>query len=211
MLWRVPEPGHPSDNPTLRRQGLKVPSQVRDLFLPVSISAFAGFMISGFMGSITPSYMGEVLGYEGRHLVIGCVAGLVFLASCAGQIGEDRLPERAVLPLGMALLTMGIGIVTAGFVVQTLWLLIAGIALAGVGHGIAFKGGLSALGREAPEDETADVTATYFTVAYVAISIPVLTVGALQTMLPLPPIATGYAAASTLLAALAFIMIRRRQ
>ncbi|SPJ24293.1 MFS transporter [Palleronia abyssalis] len=211
LLWRAPEPIQTAENPKLRPQGLAVPSEVRGFFVPAAISAFAGFMICGFMGSITPSYLGQVLGFQGDHVAIGTVAGLIFLMSCFGQIAEDRLPEKMVLPIGMGVLTLGIAGITVGLAMVSLWALCAGIVVAGLGHGVAFKGGLSAIGRNSPEGQASAVTASYFTVAYVAISIPVLVVGALRMVIDLTPVSVMYAAASTILAALAFVLIRRRQ
>ena len=210
LLWRAPEPVRRSEHPKLRPQGIAVPGEVRDVFVPAAISAFAGFMICGFLGSVAPSFLGEILGYEGRHLLIGTVAGAVFLGSCVGQAGEQHIPERWVLPVGMGWLTVGVALLTVAFAVQDLTFIAAAIVFTGLGHGIAFKGGLSSLSRKAPEGQASAVTATYFTVAYVAISIPVLVIGALQDAVGLLPLTVGYGAAATILSAVSFVLILRR-
>ncbi|PZX19760.1 putative MFS family arabinose efflux permease [Palleronia aestuarii] len=211
LLYAIPEPGERKAEPKLHAQGLSVPPEVRAIFVPAAISAFSSFMICGFMGAITPAFLGKVLGYEGWHLLIGTIAGLIFLASIGGQIAEETLPEAKVLPIGMGILTIGIVAITVGIAVQSLGLFVASIALTGIGHGIAFRGGLSALSEQAPAEDKAAVTATYFTVAYVAISIPVLVVGALQGPLGLPMTATGYGIVSAILSAVSFVLILRRQ
>ncbi|QFU09234.1 Multidrug transporter MdfA [Rhodobacteraceae bacterium THAF1] len=210
FLWPAPDPVERSDSPDLSPQSLAVPSEVRDLFFPAAISAFSGFMVCGFLGAVAPSFLGKVLGYEGWHILIGFTAGLIFLTSCAAQAAEDFMPRKLVLPLGMGLLTLGLAAITAALAASTLIGLLAAIAFAGLGHGIAFKGGLSSLTNAAPEDQGASISATYFTVAYVAISIPVVIIGALQTVFDLQPIAVGYGIAATLLSALAFVLILRR-
>ncbi len=209
-LWWLPEPGERSPDPQLRAQGLAVPEEVRGIFVPSAIAAFAIFMICGFLGSVAPKYLGDVFGRQGDHILIGVVAGLIFLTSILGQWVEDMLPDRVVLPLGMATMTLGIAAITATLASQTLPGFVAAIAFAGIGHGIAFRGGLVALSSRAPQGQAAAVTATYFTIVYVAISVPVLIIGALQGPLGLVPMTIGYAIFSTLLSALALGLILRR-
>ena len=210
LLWTVPEPNPPADEPSLRMQGLALPEEVRSVMVPAAISAFAGFMVCGFLGAVAPSFLGKVLGYDGRHLLIGVAAGLIFLTSCLSQIAEEWLPDRHVLPLGMALLTLGIAAITAAIWAESLWAFLATVAFTGLGHGLAFKGGLKAVSDAAPDDQVSAVTASYFTVAYVAISIPVLIIGALEQPVGLHLMATLYGAVSAVLSGIAFLLILRR-
>ncbi len=210
-LWPVPEPGRPVDRPRLRPQGLAVPAEVRPVFVPAAICAFAGFMICGFLTSVTPAYLGTVLGHEGQHLLVGAVTGLVFLMSCIGQSVEDLLPPHRRLPIGMALLLAGLLAITAALALRSLPLLVAAILVAGIGHGIAFRGGLAGVAALSPRGQKSAVTATYFVVAYVAISIPVVTVGFLSGPLGLVPASIGFAAVASALCALALVLILRRE
>ena len=52
--------------------------------------------------------------------------------------------------------------------------LIAAAIVAGVGQGISFSRGLAAVVELTPADRRAEVSSTYFVVAYVAISLPVV-------------------------------------
>ena len=210
LLWSVAEPNPPAEDPELRVQGLAVPQEVRGVMVPAAISAFAGFMVCGFLGAVAPSFLGKVLGHDGEHLLIGFAAGLIFLTSCISQVFEEAIPDRVVLPLGMGLLAVGIAGITAAIWAQSLWAFLATVGFTGLGHGIAFKGGLSAVSEAAPEDQVSAVTATYFTVAYVAISIPVLVIGATQEAFGLHLVATLYGAVSAVLSVVAFVLILRR-
>ncbi len=210
LLWRVPEPGRKATHPRLRPQGLAVPAEVRGVFVPAAICAFSGFMICGFLTSVTPAYLGRVLGLEGRHLLIGTVTGLVFLMSCLGQSVEDRLPRRGRLPIGMALLLAGLVAITGALWWERLGALVAAIVVAGIGHGIAFRGGLASVAAASPADRASAVVATYFVVAYVAISIPVVTVGLLTGPVGLLPAGIGFAAVASALCALSLALILRR-
>ena len=210
LMVTVGEPHAPAEESHLRVQGLAVPDAVRPVMVPAAISAFAGFMVCGFLGAVAPSFLGTVLGREGDHLLIGLAAGLIFLASCVAQVAEEAIPDRIVLPLGMGLLSVGLAGITAAIWAESLWAFLATVAFTGLGHGIAFKGGLSAVSKAAPEGDVSAVTATYFTVAYVAISIPVLVIGATQEAFGLHLVATLYGAVSTVLSVVAFVLILRR-
>jgi MFS family permease len=52
--------------------------------------------------------------------------------------------------------------------------LIAAAVVSGVGQGISFSRGLAAVADRTPADRRAEVSSTYFVVAYVAISLPVV-------------------------------------
>lgn len=52
--------------------------------------------------------------------------------------------------------------------------LIAAAIVAGVGQGISFSRGLAAVAERTPAERRAEVSSTYFVVAYVAISLPVV-------------------------------------
>ncbi len=212
-LWPVAEPAAHATKPRLRPQGLAVPSEVRGVFVPAAICAFSGFMICGFLTSVTPAYLGQVLGFEGRHLVIGTVTGLVFLMSCLGQVLEGWLPERTSLPVGMALLLTGLVAIASALAMRDIVALVGAIVVAGLGHGIAFRGGLMRVSGASPPGTRSAVVATYFVVAYVAISIPVVSVGLLSGPLGLLPVSIGFAAMACLLCALSLILIllRRRR
>ena len=209
-LWRVPEPGQRAAQPRLRVQGLAVPPELRGLFVPAAICAFSGFMICGFLTSVTPAYLGQELDFEGRHLVIGGVTGLVFLMSCVGQSVEAQLPARSRLPIGMGLLLVGLLAITAALAAGRLPILIAAIVVAGIGHGIAFRGGLSSISKASPKGQASAVVATYFVVAYVAISIPVVAVGLLSRPFGLLPAGIGFAAVASALCTVSLILILRR-
>jgi hypothetical protein len=52
--------------------------------------------------------------------------------------------------------------------------LITAAVVAGIGQGISFSRGLAAVAERTPADRRAEVSSSYFVVAYVAISLPVV-------------------------------------
>lgn len=209
LLMAVPEPGTPREDPHLHAQGLRVPREVRGLFVPAAISAFAGFMICGFLGAVGPGYLGEVFDRGGQHILIGFLPGAIFLTACLGNVLEVYLPGDRVLTIGVGVLTLGVAAITAALAIESLPALIAAVLFAGFGQGISFKGGLTRLGAEAPADEASAVTASYFVVGYTALAIPTLSIGVAQGPLGLVPSALGYGVIATVLSGAAFVQLIR--
>ncbi len=91
--------------------------------------------------------------------------------------------------------------------------LIAAAVVAGVGQGISFSRGLAAVAERTPADRRAEVSSTYFVVAYVAISLPVIGEGLAAQAWGLRTAGVTFAVAVAVLAAvcLAAILVRDKQ
>ncbi len=61
----------------------------------------------------------------------------------------------------------------------SLALLVLGGVIAGGGQGLTFRAGLAAINAQTPSQHRAEVASSFFVVAYVAISIPVIGEGVL--------------------------------
>ncbi len=85
--------------------------------------------------------------------------------------------------------------------------LLVGAAVAGVGQGMSFGRGLAAVAELAPADRRAEVSSTYFVVAYVAISLPVVGVGVAAQHWGLRTAGVGFAIAIAVLSAICLAMI----
>ncbi|MGO1462481.1 MAG: MFS transporter [Marinobacter sp.] len=183
-VWRAPETVKKPSHPKLSFQRLNVPPEVRGVFVPAAIAGFAGFAVCGFFTSIAPAMMSNVLGYDNR-LLIGVVAGSIFIASTLGQFLQDKLPLHLRLPAGCATLVVGVSPVALGIHTQSLALFMAGAIIAGMGQGIAFRAGMGAIAAASPPAERAAVTSTFFIVAYIAISVPVIGIGLMASVISL--------------------------
>ncbi|SHK29856.1 Predicted arabinose efflux permease, MFS family [Marinobacter antarcticus] len=187
-IWWAPETVKRPTHPKLSLQRLNVPLEVRGVFVPAALAGFAGFAVCGFFTSIAPAMMGNVLGYDNR-LLVGVVAGSIFIASTLGQFLQDKLPLRLRLPIGCATLVAGVTPVALGIHSQSLTLFMVGAVIAGMGQGIAFRAGMGAINAASPPAERAAVTSTFFIIAYIAISVPVIGIGLMASLLSLK--ATG--------------------
>jgi MFS family permease len=154
-------------------QRLSVPAEVRAVFVVASLAAFAGFAVTGLFAAVAPSFVARVIGID-NHAVAGLIAGTIFFASAVAQIAARNLnPQRAVA-IGCAILVAGMVILAVALQLSSLVGLIAAAVVAGIGQGISFSRGLAAVADRTPADRRAEVSSTYFVVAYVAISLPVV-------------------------------------
>lgn len=207
-VWLMPEPVEVTGRPRLRMTRPRVPEQVRATFLQASIAGFAGFAMLGLFTAVAPSFLGRLLHLHDPALS-GAVVCTVFAASAIGQITLVRPLGRAALPVGCALLIAGMALLIAGLAAGALGLLLGAAVTAGLGQGVSFRAGLGAINAEAPGGQRAEVASTYFTVLYVAISVPVVGVGLAADVVGLRAAGIGFGLAVALLAVSALVAVRR--
>lgn len=209
-VWRAPETAARPARARLRMQPLRVPAEVRSVFVPAAIASFAGFAVLGLFTAVAPAFMGKVLHYD-NHALTGAVVFVLFLASTAGQIVQSALAERWRLPLGCLGLVAGIALVALAIVLASLAVLVVGAIVAGIGQGVAFRAGLGAVTAASPPARRGEVASTFFVVAYVAISIPVVGVGLAADLFGLRIAGVSFSIGVALLALWALSSLLRRR
>ena len=146
---------------------------MRGVFVTAAIAAFAGFAVMGLFTSVAPAFLSNVIGI-GNHAVAGAIACSIFAASAVAQLAAGGIAPQRAVALGCAILVVGMIILAVALHLSSLPGLIAAALVAGVGQGISFSRGLAAVAERTPADRRAEVSSTYFVVAYVAISLPVV-------------------------------------
>jgi predicted MFS family arabinose efflux permease len=210
-LVAVPEPVGRRPGPVRWQvQRLGVPDEVRPTFVRAAVAGFAGFAVLGFFTAVSPLFLVQVL-HEASHLVTGLVVFSVLGSSAAGQLLSARLPERASLLGGCVALAAGVVVVAVGLATALLPVLVAGAVIAGLGQGASFRAGLQAVTGAAPTERRSEVSSSFFLVLYVAISIPVIGVGAGAQVFGLVPTAVVFAGLVAALALAAFVSLLRRR
>ncbi len=172
-IWAITEPIAVRRGARLTVQRLSVPPDVRSVFLRASIAAFAGFAVMGTFTGVTPSFVSHILGIS-SHALAGILVSVLFLSSAVTQIVGRRLPTELSLIVGCAILVAGVGVLIGGLLSASFVLLLVGAVVCGIGQGLSFSKGLAAVVAASPADRRAEVTSSYFVVAYVAISIPIV-------------------------------------
>jgi MFS family permease len=207
-IWAIPEPVERSGRPRLRPQALRVPAEMRPIFLRAALAAFAGFAVLGTFTGTSPAFLAQVLG-EGNHFVIGLVVFAVFASSTAGQLLMGRLGEGRSLQVGCAAMVLGLATIFAALVAESLALIVAGGVVAGLGQGLSFRAGLGAVNAAAPAERRAEVASSFFVVAFVALSVPVIGEGILAELADLRTAGLVFSALVAAVAAAALVLLSR--
>jgi MFS family permease len=193
-------------------QRLSVPVEMRLVFATAATAAFAGFAVAGLFTAVVPSFVKSIIGID-NHAVGGLVAGSIFIASGVAQLSARRIPPPRAIAIGCAILVVGMLVLAVALHFSSLPGLMVAAVIAGVGQGISFSRGLAAISEVAPADRRAEVSSTYFVVAYVAISLPVVSEGFAAERFGLRTAGVSFAIATALLAAicLAAIVVQERR
>ncbi len=113
--------------------------------------------------------------------------------------------------MGCAVLIVGTLIIAASLQFSSLALLILGAVVAGAGQGISFSRGLAAVADQTPADRRAEVSSTYFFVAYIGISLPVIGEGLAAQAWGLRTAGVVFALAVAALTAVCLVAILMRE
>jgi MFS family permease len=185
-----------------------VPSQVRSVFVRGAIAAFAGFSVLGLFTAVAPSFLGQILDVH-NHAAVGAVVFAVFAASTMGQLALERIPGSRGLAAGCGGLVVGMAVLALGLALNSLALLVLGGVVAGFGQGLSFRAGLAAVTGASPAEHRGSVASTFFVVAYVAISLPVVGVGVLARVISLKSTGLIFAGIVMVLSAIALGLLLR--
>jgi MFS family permease len=206
LVWALPETVPAEQQTRLRPQRLRIPDQVRPVFVRVALAAFAGFAVLGLFTAVAPEFLGQVLQVK-SHATVGVVVAGVFASSMAGQTLLQRVAGSKALPVGCVALAAGMGLVALALIVESLTLLIAGGVVAALGQGLSFRAGLTAVNEASPPERRAEVASGFFVIAYVAISVPVVGVGLLAELASLRIAGLVFAGLVALLALAALYLL----
>jgi MFS family permease len=208
LIWAMPETVRHEGPVRVRPQRLRVPPEVRGVFVRAALAAFAGFAVLGLFTAVAPGFLGELLGID-NHATVGLVVFGVFASSLVGQASLERISGRVALAAGSAALIAGMAVLALALAVSSLALLVAGGLVAGFGQGMSFRAGLTAVNLAAPENHRGEVASSFFVVAYVAISVPVVGVGVLGELAGLRSAGLIFSAIVAALALTVLVLLTR--
>lgn len=159
-----------------RLQRLRVPSEVRAVFVRAAAAGVGGFAVAGVFGSVAPVFLSQILGRT-SHALAGSVVFVQFSASIVGQLGVGRVSDRRALVIGCMLLAGGVGLLALALWIESLAALLSSASVAGLGLGLVIGAGLAAINQRAPVEHRAETASSFFVVMYVGLAVPVIGVG----------------------------------
>ena len=164
--------------------GLRLPAEVRPVFLPAATAGIAAFAVSGVFGAVGPAMLGEILGIT-APTASGALVATLFLASIAGQFLTRWFVPTLALPLGCVALAAGLGLLALSLSAASVTALAAAAVVVGLAQGLIVGAGLGLLTVVAPVDRRGQVASAYFLVLYVGLIVPVVGFGLVETRLGL--------------------------
>ncbi|MCI2420723.1 MFS transporter [Saccharopolyspora sp. K220] len=200
----------PTEGPATRWKPRRpqLPTAVRGVFATSGTASFLAFAVIGLFLTLIPTYVTTLSGSD--NLLLGGAAVTLMLASSAvaqlvGYGGNARTLEL----IGLPLLAAGLVLLAVAGGASSLVLLLVATVIAGVGQGVAFLGGLTAVNQAAPADRHADVLSSFFVAIYLGVGLPVIGVGFLATSLGLLPAVQYFAVLVALLCLVVLIVLAR--
>jgi MFS family permease len=159
-----------------RLQRLRVPAEVRTVFIRGATAGFGSFAVAGVFSSVAPVFLATILGRT-SHALAGGLVFILFSASIVGQLLVSRISDRRALISGCALLAGGAALLALALGIESLAALIASASVAGLGQGLVVGAALAAINQRAPVEHRAETASSFFVVMYVGLSVPVIGVG----------------------------------
>ncbi|MEU8517606.1 MFS transporter [Kitasatospora sp. NPDC048722] len=194
---------------TARPQRAELTPEVRRVFVPAGIAAFAGFSLLGVFTSVSPAFLAEDLDVHNRA-VVGLVVFAAFLASTLGQLLVPRLGTARAIPLGCLVLIAGLALLAGSLAWAVLALLVLAALVGGAGQGMGLRGAVGEVAAASPAEHRGGALSALFVVAYFGISVPVIGIGLLTGPLGLAEAGLVFAACMALLAAASGVYLLRR-
>ncbi|MDA3646799.1 MFS transporter [Saccharopolyspora indica] len=137
-----------------------VPRENREHLLR-GLAVFApGITATGFVLSLGPSLLSDLLGSESRILA-GGMAFVMFATATAVQFAVQQLPIRTILTAGAAATVASMAALMLAVHHSSIPPLVAAAMLAGAGQGLGQLGGLSMLSAEVPTARRAEANAAF--------------------------------------------------
>jgi predicted MFS family arabinose efflux permease len=194
----------------VRPQRLGVPRGTRTRFAAAATAGFAAFALLGLFTSLTSSFLGSALG-DPSPQVVGLAIAVVFAAAVGAQLLAQRMDVARAGLLGLGLLPAGAAVVVGALATGSLPLFVAAAVVGGAGIGFSFQSAVARVGALSGPADRAAVTSSFFVVAYLGITVPVVAVGELATVTTLTHAALGLAVLVALLAALGAVLALRQR
>jgi MFS family permease len=175
LLLPETSPKAPGASQSLRPQ-LALPAQTRRPLLTAAPVLFAVWALAGLYGSLGPALVDHLAGSASvidAGLGLGILAGIASLTTFVLR----AIPAATVMLIGTVALIGGVATVLLSLWAASTLLFFAATAVAGVGFGAGFQGGIRLIAPLAHPDERAGVLSVLFTISYLGLGIPAVAAG----------------------------------
>jgi MFS family permease len=186
----------------------EIPAALRPLFATSGTASFLAFAVVGLFLTLIPTYVATLSGSRNLFLGGAAVALLLTCSAVAQLLGYGK-PFRTLELIGLPLLAIGLVLLALAGGLSSLPLLLTATVVAGVGQGLAFLGGLTAVNQAAPAERRADVISSFYVILYLGVGLPVIGVGFLAASIGLLVAVQYFAGAAAALCLLVLLVLTR--
>ncbi|BCK67529.1 putative multi-drug efflux transporter [Streptomyces libani subsp. rufus] len=200
----------PTTRPAMRWRPRRpeIPVAVRSTFATSGTAGFLAFAVIGLFLTLIPPYVATLANSQ-NLLLGGATVALMLACSVLAQLVGYGKPARSLELTGLPLLAAGLALLALAGGLSSLTVLFAATVIAGVGQGLAFLGGLTAVSQAAPADRHADVLSSFYVILYLGVGLPVIGVGFVATIVGLLPAVQYFAGAAAVLCTTVLIALAR--
>jgi hypothetical protein len=180
----MPEPVLDRTRFRLTPQRPGVPAGIRHAFLLAGLATLSSWSIAGLFFSIGAQLSDQL--FSTTNVMLGAIAGVLLgVGGATSQLLFHRAAPWLGASAGSFGLAVGMVLVVVATAIDSSTAFVVGMALAGLGFGVAFLGGLRQLVVVIPPEHRAAVMSAFYVVAYASLSIPAVIAGVVVTHLGL--------------------------
>lgn len=180
----MPEPVLHRTRFRLTPQRPGVPAGIRHAFLLAGLATLSSWSIAGLFFSIGAQLSDQL--FSTTNVMLGAIAGVLLgVGGATSQLLFHRAAPWLGASAGSFGLAVGMVLVVVATAIDSSAAFVVGMALAGLGFGVAFLGGLRQLVVVIPPEHRAGVMSAFYVVAYASLSIPAVIAGVVVTHLGL--------------------------
>jgi MFS family permease len=155
---------------------IELPPQTRRPMMAAAPVLFAVWALAGFYGSLGPN-LADHLARSSSVVEGGLGLGLLAMIAAVTTYVLRATPSSQVMMIGTTTLIAGVGVVLLSLWVGSTALFFAGTAVAGIGFGAGFQGGIRLVAPLAHPDQRAGVLSALFIVSYLGLGVPAVLAG----------------------------------
>lgn len=208
LVTLVPETSGGTDGPwRYRLQRVAVPAASRPAYAGALVAGFVGFAMFGVFSGLAGTFLAGQLGIT-AHSVAGLVAFAAFGTSAATQVLTSRWSTATQQRVGAALLAVGLLLLVVSLPVGAFSVFVAGGMVTGAGTGALFKASVGTVVSIAADESRAEALAGLFLAAYVGMSVPIVLLGLLMQVIPVPVAVLVFGSFMLLLIAGSAVLLR---
>jgi MFS family permease len=182
---------------------VSVPVAARPVMMRLLPLNVAGWALGGFYLSLMPTLV-AVATHVASPLVGAAVVSVLMVAAAIVVLALRARAAERLLFIAVSALGVGIAVTLVGTALQSVPVMIAGTAIAGIGFGSSFAGNLKKLLPLADPSDRASLLAAYYIESYLAFSLPAIGAGLAAPVLGLETTAYLYGAVLIVLALVSF-------